>query len=186
MYGNCHRFRRDALLGLAVRNPKSSQQLLVVCCHQQDVYRRWCFLVICAACAPQRLETASLVLRKQCCLIQNCIDATITTRRRVLSAVKMSLLPTKTSRWWSQNNTVPVSLDLCIIWWTRRPRTKNHQHSSDSVVLYLGRWRSQWLVLLVQLLPLRLLHLPLPLPPPLPPPPSSSPSPSSCSSHYYP
>ena len=42
MYTNCHRLRHGALLGPAVRNRKSPQHFLVVCCHQQDVYRRWC------------------------------------------------------------------------------------------------------------------------------------------------
>ena len=32
----------DTLLGPAVRNWNSLQHFLVVCCHQQDVYRRWC------------------------------------------------------------------------------------------------------------------------------------------------
>ena len=33
---------------------------MVVCCHQQDVYRRWCFLVIRPACVPTCLQRYKL------------------------------------------------------------------------------------------------------------------------------
>ena len=42
MYIPRHRVRCDALLRPAVRNRNRSQHFLVACCHQQDVYRRWC------------------------------------------------------------------------------------------------------------------------------------------------
>ena len=41
----------------------STAECRFACCHQQDVNRRWCFLVICAACVPTRLQRYKL--RKQ-------------------------------------------------------------------------------------------------------------------------
>ena len=38
----------------------STAECRFACCHQQDVNRRWCFLVICAACVPTLRQPLSL------------------------------------------------------------------------------------------------------------------------------
>ena len=108
-----------------MRKRKAPQHFLVVRCHQQDVNHRWCFLMFCAPCPPtrpqryKRLGTASLVLREQCCLIQNCIDATIMTRRRgipfdaVLNCLWSHTLPIyRTNCVWS--HTLPICRTNCL------------------------------------------------------------------------
>ena len=45
---------------------------MVVCCHQQDVYRRWCFLVIREACVPTCLQRYKFTSRAVCTLGTSC------------------------------------------------------------------------------------------------------------------